>query len=73
MPTDPATDSQPQRPVDASISRRREILRRLGQGTVVAAAAAVPVAASAGVMSRWGMDPSRRNGNAGSFKLGVSS
>jgi hypothetical protein len=73
MHTEPDADSQAQSSTDESIARRRAILKRLGQGTVVAAAAAVPVAASAGALSRWGLNPSKRTGgSSGAMKLGVS-
>lgn len=63
---------QAQEALDTSVERRRAILKRLGQTSVVAAAVAVPVAASAGVLSRWNLDPSKRMGSSGNLKLGVS-
>ena len=73
MSNSTAPSEPPSADADHSIERRRAILRKLGQGTVVAAAAVVPVAASAGMVSRWRMDPSRRAGIVGNVKLGVSS
>jgi hypothetical protein len=58
---------------DASIARRREILKRLGQTSAVVAAATASQVASAGSLARWRMDPSRRGASGSSFKLGVSS
>ena len=68
-----AVIAQAQEALDTSIERRRAILKRLGQTSVVAAAVAAPVAASAGVLSRWNLDPSKRTGSSGHLKLGVSS
>lgn len=65
--------AQAQEALDTSIERRRAILKRLGQTSVVAAAVAAPVAASAGVLSRWNLDPAKRTGSSGHLKLGVSS
>ncbi len=65
--------AQAQEALDTSIERRRAILKRLGQTSVVAAAVAAPVAASAGVLTRWNLDPAKRTGSSGNLKLGVSS
>ena len=57
---------------DESVSRRRDILKRLGQTSAVVVAVTASQVASAGSLSRWRQDPSRRGAAGSSFKLGVS-